>query len=74
MHKIDYNNGCIKNFIDELLKKYTEYLGKDLVELLKKIKDTKPDFITEEETVLIFNSIDLFDDIHIILNNFYDNI
>lgn len=75
-YKIDcnFNDGYVEYLSVELLRRYTKYLGKDLVKLLKKLKDTKPEFITKKEKELIMNSRDLFNDIQDSLNDIYDTI
>jgi hypothetical protein len=49
--------------IDFILKKYKKYLDKDLLQLLRKLKDKKPDFITDEERELILDNYSVYEGI-----------
>ncbi len=63
MYEIEIISKANQYSIDYILKRYKKYLDKDLLELLKKLKDTKPNFITDEERKLILNNYRFYNDI-----------
>jgi hypothetical protein len=52
MYKID-NDEDLQIDIKELYENYNDYLNKDLRKILKKILNTKPEFITDKERDII---------------------
>ncbi len=74
MYEIEIIGEYSQDNIDDLLTHYKRYLDKDLLELLKKIKDTKPKIITYEERVLILNNYILFYDIQDNLSDLFNSI
>ena len=60
--------------IDFILKKYKKYLDKDLLQLLRKLKDKKPDFITDEERELILDNYSFYEGINDSLGDLFNSI
>jgi len=58
--------------IDFILKKYKKYLYKDLLQLLRKLKDKKPDFITDEERELILDNYSFYEGINDSLGDLFN--
>jgi hypothetical protein len=58
--------------IDFILKKYKKYLDKDLLQLLRKLKDKKPDFITDEERELILDNYSFYEGIQDSLGDLFN--
>jgi hypothetical protein len=58
--------------IDFILKKYKKYLDKDLLQLLRKLKDKKPDFITDEERELILDNYSFYEGINDSLGDLFN--
>lgn len=56
MYKINSNNEKLQIAVEELLEWYDEYLDKDLRRVLEKLRDTKPNNLTdyEGETIIDF--------------------
>jgi hypothetical protein len=73
MYKIDIKDEYSQYNIDTILQKYKRYLDKDLLQLLKKLKN-KPDFITDEERELILNNYSFYDGIQDSLGDLFDSI
>ncbi len=61
MYKID-NDEDFQIDIKELYENYNDYLNKDLRKILKKILNTKPEFITDKER-------DIIEDYYYYMNN-----
>lgn len=62
MYEIEIIGKFSKYNINYSLKRYERYLDNDLLELLKKLKDTKPEVITDEERKLILNNYRFYND------------
>ena len=60
--------------IDDILKTYKKYLDKDFIKLLKKLKQSKPDTITDEEKEMIVNNCIFYDGISSSIRDIMDNI
>jgi CRISPR-associated protein Cas8b1/Cst1 subtype I-B len=56
MYKIDIKDEDSEYNIEDLLDTYKKYLDEDLIKLLEKLKETKPDTITDEEREMILNN------------------
>jgi hypothetical protein len=63
MYKIDIKDEYEQYIIEDMLNRYEKYLNNDLIKLLEKLKDTKPDIITDEERELILNNQIFYDGI-----------
>jgi hypothetical protein len=74
MYKIDIKDEYSQYNIEDILKRYKKYLDKDLIKLLKKLKDTKPDIITDEERELILNNQIFYDGIQDSLGDLFNTI
>jgi hypothetical protein len=74
MYEIEIINEYSQYNIDDILKRYKRYLDKDLLELLKKLKDTKPEIITDEERELILDNYRFFDGLQDSLGDLFDSI
>jgi hypothetical protein len=74
MYEIEIIGEYSQYNIDDILKRYKRYLDKDLLELLKKLKDTKPNFITDEERELILNNYRFYDGLQDSLGDLFDSI
>jgi hypothetical protein len=74
MYEIEIIGKYSQNNIDELLTRYKRYLDKDLLELLKKLRDTKPNFITDEERELILNNYSFYNGLQDSLGDLFDSI
>ncbi len=74
MYEIEIINEYSQYNIDDILKRYKRYLDKDLLELLKKLKDTKPEIITDEERELILNNYRFYDGLQDSLGDLFDSI
>jgi hypothetical protein len=74
MYKIDIKDEYNEYNIDDILKRYKRYLDKDLLELLKKLKNTKPEIITDEERELILNNYRFYDGLQDSLGDLFDSI
>ena len=74
MYKIDIKDEYEQYNIEDILKRYKKYLDKDLVKLLRKLKDTKPDIITDEERKLILNNYIFYDGIQDSLGDLFRSI
>jgi len=73
MYKIDIKDEYSQYNIDTILQKYKRYLDKDLLQLLRKLKN-KPDFITDEEKELILNNYSFYDGIQDSLGDLFHSI
>jgi len=73
MYKIDIKDEYSQYNIDTILQKYKRYLDKDLLQLLRKLKN-KPDFITNEEKELILNNYTFYDGIQDSLGDLFHSI
>jgi hypothetical protein len=56
MYKIDIKDEDSEYNIEDLLDTYKKYLDEDLIKLLEKLKETKPDTITDEEREMILEN------------------
>ena len=56
MYKIDIKDEYEQYNIEDILKRYKKYLDEDLIQLLEKLKETKPDTITDEEREMILDN------------------
>ena len=56
MYKINIKDEDSEYNIDDLLDTYKKYLDEDLIKLLEKLKETKPDTITDEEREMILDN------------------
>jgi hypothetical protein len=56
MYKINIEDEYSQYNIEDLLDTYKKYLDEDLIKLLEKLKETKPDTITDEEREMILNN------------------
>jgi hypothetical protein len=74
MYEIEIIGEYSQYNIDDILKRYKRYLDKDLLELLKKLKDTKPNFITDEERKLILNNYRFYNDLEDRLGDLFHSI
>jgi len=74
MYEIEIISKANQYSIDYILKRYKRYLDKDLLELLKKLKDTKPNFITDEERKLILNNYRFYNGLQDSLGDLFDSI
>ena len=74
MYEIEIIGEYSQYNIDDILKRYKRYLDKDLLELLKKLKDTKPNFITDEERKLILNNYRFYNDLQDSLGDLFHSI
>ena len=74
MYEIEIIGEYSQYNIDDILKRYKRYLDKDLLELLKKLKDTKPNFITDEERELILNNYRFYNGLQDSLGDLFDSI
>lgn len=74
MYEIEIIGEYSQYNIDDILKRYKRYLDKDLLELLKKLKDTKPYFITDEERELILNNYRFYDGLQDSLGDLFHSI
>ena len=74
MYEIEIIGEYSQYNIDDILKRYKRYLDKDLLELLKKLKDTKPNFITDEERELILNNYIFYDGLQDSLGDLFHSI
>ena len=74
MYEIEIIGKYSQHNIDYILKRYKRYLDKDLLELLKKLKDTKPNFITDEERKLILNNYRFYDSLQDSLGDVFHSI
>ncbi len=74
MYKINIKDEDSEYNIDDILKKYKKYLDKDLLQLLRKLKDTKPDFITDEERELILDNCIFYEGIEESLGDLFNSI
>lgn len=72
--KIDIDNEDSQNNIDDLLDTYIKYLDNDFIELLKKLKETKPETITEEEKEIIYENTSYFGGLYESLNDLFSDI
>ena len=73
MYKIDIKDEYSQYNIDTILQKYKRYLDKDLLQLLRKLKN-KPDFITDEEKELILDNYIFYDGIQDSLGDLFHSI
>jgi hypothetical protein len=73
MNKIDIKDEYSQYNIDTILQKYKRYLDKDLLQLLRKLKN-KPDFITDEEKELILDNYIFYDGIQDSLGDLFHSI
>ena len=74
MYEIEIIDEYSQYNIDDILKRYKRYLDKDLLELWKKLKDTKPNFITDEERELILNNYRFYNGLQDSLGDLFDSI
>jgi len=74
MYKIDIKDEYEQYNIEDILKRYKKYLDKDLLKLLRKLKDTKPDIITDEERELILNNLLFYEGIQESLGDLFRSI
>jgi hypothetical protein len=74
MYEIEIINEYSQYNINDILTRYKRYLDKDLLELLKKLKNTKPEIITDEERELILNNYRFFDGLQDSLGDLFDSI
>jgi len=74
MYEIDIIGEYSQDNINDILTRYKRYLDKDLLELLKKLKNTKPEIITDEERELILNNYRFFDGLQDSLGDLFDSI
>ena len=56
MYKINIKDEDSEYNIDDLLDTYKKDLDEDLIKLLEKLKETKPDTITDEEREMILDN------------------
>lgn len=56
VYKIDIEDEDSQYNIEDLLDTYKKYLDEDLIKLLEKLKETKPDTITDEEREMILEN------------------
>ena len=61
MYKIDSNDEDLQKAVEQLFEWYDEYLSKDLKKVLEKIRDTKPDNLTDDEGETLRNAYNIFE-------------
>ena len=64
----------VKKNIDDLLDTYIKYLDEYFIKLLKTLKETKPDTLTDEEKEIIIEHRDYFEGLYNSLGNLLENI
>ena len=72
--KINIKDEDSQNNIDDLLDTYIKYLDEYFIKLLKTLKETKPDTLTDEEKEIIIEHRDYFDGLYNSLGNLLENI
>lgn len=72
--KINIKDEDSQNNIDDLLDTYIKYLDEDFIKVLKKLKETKPDTITDEEKEIIYENTSYFGGLYESLTNLFGDI
>ena len=72
--KINIQDEDSQNNIDDLLDTYVKDLDEDLIKLLKQLKETKPDTLTDEEKEMIIEHHCYFEGLYNSLGNLLENI
>ena len=73
-YKIYVNDEDSQYIIDELLKSYKKDLDKDLIKLIKKLKDTSNNTISSEEKEILLNNCTKYEDINLSLLDLLNSI
>jgi predicted DNA binding protein len=60
MYEIDSNDKDLQRAVKELFEWYDEYLDKDLKQVLEKLRDIKPDNLTDDEGEALQNAYNSF--------------
>ena len=71
--KINIKDEDSQNNIDDLLDTYIKYLDEDFIEVLKKLKETKPDTITEKEKDMIIENYNYYEGLYNSIGNLLEN-
>ena len=71
--KINIKDEDSQNNIDDLLDTYIKYLDEDFIKVLKKLKETKPDSITDEEKDMIIENYNYFEGLYNSIGNLLEN-
>jgi hypothetical protein len=74
MYKIDIKDEYEQYIIEDMLNRYRKNLNKDLLKLLRKLKETKPDTITNKERELILHNQLFYDSIQDSLGDLFRSI
>jgi hypothetical protein len=61
MYEIDSNDKDLQRAVKELFEWYDEYLDKDLKQVLEKLRDIKPDNLTDDEGGELQNAYNTFE-------------
>ena len=72
--KINIKDEDSQDNIDDLLDTYIKYLDEYFIKLLKTLKETKPDTLTDEEKEIIIEHRDYFEGLYNSLGNLLENI
>ena len=62
-YEIDSNDKDLQQAIKRLFKWYDEYLSEDLRKVLEKLRDTKPDTLTDDEGETLIDAYNTFQDL-----------
>ena len=71
--KINIKDEDSQNNIDDLLDTYIKYLDEDFIKVLKKLKETKPDTITEKEKDMIIENYNYYECLYNNIGNLLEN-
>jgi tartrate dehydratase alpha subunit/fumarate hydratase class I-like protein len=71
--KINIKDEDSQNNIDDLLDTYIKYLDEDFIEVLKKLKETKPDTITKKEKDMIIENYNYYEGLYNSIGNLLEN-
>ena len=71
--KINIKDEDSQNNIDDLLDTYIKYLDEDFIEVLKKLKETKPDTITKKEKDMMIENYNYYEGLYNSIGNLLEN-